>query len=82
MLVALAKVLLVCLLAGLSVLPVRPLNGEGLEIGVHRLAHGGEKTLLAEAIEESETLQLVLDRVHYLGEAELDAQRVLLAGGP
>jgi len=45
-------------------------------VGAHRFAEGHEEGLLAEAREEPDALQLVLDRILYLGETQLDASSV------
>ena len=56
-----------------AIFPVDPLDGMGREVGAHRFAEGREEGLFAEAREESEALQLVLDRILHLGETQLDA---------
>ena len=43
------------------------------EVDAHRFAEGREEGLVAEAREEPEALQLVFDRILYLGETQLDA---------
>jgi len=43
------------------------------EVDAHRVAEGREEGLVAEAREEPEALQLVFDRILYLGETQLDA---------
>src|SRR5215813_1704325 len=57
-------------------LPVYPLDGMDLEVGAHCFAERREEAPLAEPRKEPETLQLVLDRILHLGEAQLDACRV------
>src|SRR5512139_453550 len=48
----------------------------GREIAVDGRPHGGEEGLLAKLRKQPESLQLVLDRVLHLGEAQLDARCV------
>ena len=48
----------------------------GFEIAAHGFAERREERLLAEAREEPEALQLVLDRILHLGKAQLDARGV------
>src|SRR6187455_1840077 len=57
----------------LPVLPILPLHPFRLDVAAHRLADRREEALLAEAAKEPEALELVLDRVLHLGEAEVDA---------
>src|SRR3954447_21214914 len=44
------------------------------EVGVDGGAHGGMEAGRAEALEQLEALQLVLDRILHLGEPQLDAR--------
>ena len=63
--------------------PSLPTRRDGCEVGPDGLAERREERLRAEAREEPEALQLVLDRVLHLREAQLDAvgaQRVVELG--
>ena len=55
-----------------AIFPVDPLDGMSREVGAYRFAEGREEGLFAEAREEPEALQLVLDRILHLGETQLD----------
>src|SRR5215468_9928952 len=56
-----------------AVLPVEPLDTMGRTVGACRFAQGRKEGVFAEAREEPEALQLVLDRILHLGKAQLDA---------
>jgi len=56
-----------------AILPVDPLDGMSRAVRAHCFADRREEGLFAEAREEPEALQLVLDRVFHLGEKQLDA---------
>ena len=59
---------------GRAIFPVDPLDGMSRKVGAHCFAEGREEGSFAEAREELEALQLVLDRILHLGETQFDTR--------
>lgn len=56
-----------------TIFPVDPAYGMRSEVGVHRFAESRKEGLFAEPFEESETLELIFDRIFHLSKAQFNA---------